>query len=102
MTRFMTPAEQTRFRGYFSGLNVNAAVVTGEATGVYNCISWTVGVVNRWIWPGNTLAQFDAFYQGFGLARCANGPIAAWGFSPSGMTHGSITGPGHGPRWESK
>ena len=102
MARAMTPAEKARFQRYFPGLNVNAAVVTGEATNAYNCISWTVGVTNRWIWPGNTLAQFDALYRGFGLTRCSNGPVAAWGFSPSRMTHGSITGPGHGPRWESK
>ena len=38
MTRSMTPAEKTRFHGYFPGLNVDAAVVTGEATSVYNCI----------------------------------------------------------------
>src|SRR5881394_972577 len=29
-------------------------------------------------------------------------PIAAWGHSSSGMTHGCISGSGHGPRWESK
>jgi len=28
--------------------------------------------------------------------------VAAWGRSASAMTHGSISGPGHGPRWESK
>ena len=102
MTRPMSPAEKTKFHGYFPGLNVNAAIVTGEATSVYNCISWTVGVTNRWLWPGTPLAQFDSFYGGFGFARCSNGPIAVWGFSPSHITHGSITGSGHGPRWESK
>ncbi len=102
LPRSMTPAEQSRFRRYFPGLNVNAAVVTDNTTRVYNCIAWTVGVTNQWLWPGNTLAQFDAFYRGFGLARCSNGPIAVWGLSPSRMTHGSIRGSGHGPRWESK
>lgn len=102
MSRPMTRAEKARFRRFFPGLNVNATVVTGEATNVYNCIAWTVGLTNRWIWPGNTLAQFDTFYRGLGLVRCSNGPLAAWGFSPSHMTHGSISGPGHGPRWESK
>ena len=48
-------------------MSMNRAVVTGEMSPVYNCISWTVGVANRWIWPGNTLAQFDTFYRGFGL-----------------------------------
>lgn len=102
MTRPMTSAEKLRFKGYFPGLNVDAAVVSGEATGIYNCISWTVGVTDRWLWPGPTLQQFDTFYRQFGFARAGNGPLSAWGHSNSGMTHGSISGPGHGARWESK
>ncbi len=102
MARHMTPAEQQRFRGYFPNLNVNQAVVTDNATWAYNCIAWTVGLTNRWIWPGGALAHFDAFHRGYGFARSGNGRIAAWGHSTSAMTHGSISGPGHGPRWESK
>ena len=102
MARQMTPAEKQRFRGYFPNLDVNRAVVTGEVSTVYNCISWTVGVTNRWLWPGNSLANFDTFYRGFGFVRAGDGTIAAWGLSTSNMTHGSVTGPGHGPRWESK
>jgi len=102
MNRPMTAAEKTRFQGYFPGLNVNSAVVTDNVTSVYNCISWTVGVTNRWLWPGSSIGAFDTFYRGFGFARAGNGPIAAWGHSTSTMTHGSISGPSHGPRWESK
>jgi hypothetical protein len=98
----MTSAEKQRFRGYFPGLDVDRAVVTGEVSTVYNCISWTVGVTNRWLWPGNSLANFDTFYHGFGFVRAGDGTIAAWGLATSNMTHGSVTGPGHGPRWESK
>jgi hypothetical protein len=102
MARQMTSAEKQRFRGYFPSLDVNRVVVTGEVSTVYNCISWTVGVTNRWLWPGNSLANFDTFYRGFGFVRAGDGTIAAWGLSASNMTHGSVTGPGHGPRWESK
>src|SRR5713101_2181766 len=102
MARSMTPAEKQRFRGYFPSLNVDAAVVTGETSQVYNCISWTVDVTDRWLWPGSAVANFDTFYRGFGFVRSSDGPIAAWGHSTSNMTHGSISGPGHGPRWESK
>lgn len=102
MARPMTAAERRRFKHLFPNLNVRAAVVTDNATPAYNCISWTVGITNRWIWPGNSLAYFDTFYQGFGLTRSGSGPIAAWGHSTANMTHGSISGPGHGPRWESK
>src|SRR5262245_60673876 len=102
MARPMTAAEKRRFLGYFPSLNVNQAVVTGEVSTVYNCIAWTVGFADRWLWPGSALANFNAFYRGFGLVRAGVGPIAAWGHSTSSMTHGSISGPGHGPRWESK
>lgn len=98
----MTAAEKQRFRGYFPSLNVDQAVVTGGISTVYNCISWTVGVTDRWLWPGGSISDFDAFYRGFGFVRASDGPIAAWGHSTSNMTHGSISGPGHGPRWESK
>lgn len=102
MARLMTPAEKQRFRGYFPNLDVNRAVVTGDASRVYNCISWTVGVTDRWLWPGGSIGEFDEFYRGFGYTRSGDGPIAAWGHSASNMTHGCISGPVHGPRWESK
>jgi hypothetical protein len=102
MLRQMTPVEQTRFQGYFPNLNVTATLVTDNATPIYNCIAWTVGITNRWLWPGSSIGKFDAFYRGFGFTQSGNGPIAAWGQSTSNMTHGSISGPGHGPRWESK
>jgi hypothetical protein len=102
VARAMTVAEKQRFRGYFPNLNVDQAVVTGEASRVYNCISWTVGVTDRWIWPGSSITDFDAFYHGFGYVGSGDGPIAAWGLSTSSMTHGCISGSGHGPRWESR
>jgi hypothetical protein len=39
MPRQMTWAEKQRFKGYFPNLDVDAAIVTGESTNVYNCIS---------------------------------------------------------------
>jgi hypothetical protein len=102
MARPMTAQEKAQFLGYFPNLDVNAAVVTGEATTAYNCISWTVGVTNAWLWPGSTIQNFDTFYNQRGLWRVSSGPVAAWGDSFAAMTHGCISGPGHGPRWESK
>lgn len=102
MSRQMTPTEKQRFRGYFPGLDVDRAVVTDETTKAYNCISWTVGVTDRWLWPGSSIQNFDAFDRNFGYVRTGSGPIAAWGHSTANMTHGSISGSGHGPRWESK
>ena len=102
MPRPMSPQEKAQFRSWFPNLNVDAAVVTGEVTSTYNCISWTVGVTDRWLWPGSSISNFDTFYRGWGLVRASNGPIAAWGRSTSDMTHGCVSGPGHRPRWESK
>ena len=102
MARPMTSAEKARFRAYFPALDVNQAVVTDGPSTAYNRIAWTVGITTRWIWPGGTLATFDTFDHGFGLVRSGDGPVAAWGHSTTHMTHGSVSGPGHGPRWESK
>ena len=102
MPRTMTPPEKTRFKGFFPSLDVNRAVVTDGVSTVYNCIAWTVGITSRWIWPGSSLAHFDTFYRGFGFVRAGDGPVAAWGHSTSTMTHGSVSGQAHGPRWESK
>jgi hypothetical protein len=102
MSRNMTSQEKTQFKTWFPNLDVNKAIVTGEATPAYNCISWTVGVTNAWLWPGSTIQQFDAFYKKYSLKRTASGPVAVWGASTSSMTHGSVSGPSHGPRWESK
>ena len=100
--RPMTSAEQARFRSFFPNLNVQAARVTDNASSVYNCIAWSLGFTDRWLWPGSTISDFDALYRGFGFLRRSDGPIAVWGHSLSAMTHGSVSGPAHGPRWESK
>jgi hypothetical protein len=102
LPRKLTAAEKTTFLNAFPLLDVDFTIVTDEPSGVYNCISWTVGVTNNWLWPGSTLANFDSFYAQFGLYRKTKGHVAAWGFADNNMTHGCISGPTHGPCWESK
>ncbi|HMK25098.1 MAG TPA: hypothetical protein VK483_03645 [Chitinophagaceae bacterium] len=102
LPRKLTAAEKTTFLASFPLLDVDFTIVTDEPSGVYNCISWTVGVTNLWHWPGGTLANFDSFYSQFGLQRKTKGHVAAWGFADNNMTHGCISGPTHGPCWESK
>jgi hypothetical protein len=102
LPRKLTAAEKTTFLASFPLLDVDFTIVTGEPSGAYNCISWTVGVTNYWHWPGSTLANFDSFYAQFGLVRKTKGYVAAWGFDNNSMTHGCISGPTHGPCWESK
>jgi hypothetical protein len=102
LPRKLTASEKTIFHNDFPLLDVDFTIVTGEPTGAYNCISWTVGVTNYWHWPGSTLANFDSFYAQFGLYRKTKGHVAAWGHADNNMTHGCISGPTHGPCWESK
>ncbi len=88
-----TPEQNSRFQGWFP--NLRNWDITAPATGVYNCISWSVGVTNQWLWPGNTVAAFDAFYASYGWTPSANGKreykkrkVALWA-DASGCTHGS-------------
>lgn len=51
--------------------NLQTWSVTGPATpygtpGRYNCIAWSVGITDEWLWPGDTVADFDAFYALYG------------------------------------
>jgi hypothetical protein len=48
------------------------------------------------------MQQFDTFYSRYGLRHAPSGTIAAWGINANAMTHGCVSGPAHGPRWESK
>ncbi|WP_019520339.1 DUF7689 domain-containing protein [Faucicola boevrei] len=100
------------YKSFFPNLNVDTARETSFSTQCYNCISWTLGITDDWVWPlgqvgGDTsVADFDAFYQKHGIARAtdATADIALWGqTTPSGhvsATHGSIVS--HAPLWESK
>jgi hypothetical protein len=87
-------------------MNVDAVEVTGEADPVYNCLAWTLGLTNTWVWPWPqgkvTKAQFDALYKARGFDPAATGPVAVFGMNTTDMTHGCISGSGHGTRWESK
>lgn len=102
LPRKLTAVEKITFLNDFPLLDVDFTIVTGEPTGSYNCISWTVGVTNVWHWPGSLLSDFDNFYSQFNLIRKTKGSVAAWGHASNNMTHGCISGPTHGPCWESK
>jgi hypothetical protein len=106
MARSLTPQEKAQARQVWPRMNVDAVVVTDEATNRYNCLSWTLGITTSWVWPWGsrnaTKAEFDALYRSYGFSPAGAGTIAAFGLNLNSMTHGSITGPGHGPRWESK
>ena len=98
----MTEPEKALFQYYFPNLDVEAACISAPYDTTYNCLAWTLGFDNVWLWPGACIEAFDKLYRRYGFTRATNGPIAAWGHSLTDMTHGSISGEGHGPRWESK
>ncbi len=35
----------------------------------YNCIAWSLGITDRWVWPGATVADFDRLYGSHGYRR---------------------------------
>ncbi len=106
MARFLSSHEKGQAIRLWPNMDVNAVIVTDEATRRYNCVAWTLGVTTAWIWPWGsrnpTKVEFDAFYQVYGFSPAATGAIAAFGVDLDTMTHVSISGPDHGPCWESK
>ena len=59
-----TNEQKTRFVSSFP--NLKTWSVTGPMTNQYNCIAWSVGITDQWLWPGNTVQDFDAFYRYYG------------------------------------
>ena len=51
MRRVPTQAEKDNLKKDFPNLDVNNISVTGEATGTYNCIAYSMGITNKWIDP---------------------------------------------------
>ncbi len=116
--RPMTEDEKNDFKSWFPALDVDAAVVSADATPQYNCISWTTGNTESWDWPPYMhpeLSGRDAFVKyyhdrGFepfpgkaeDLKELKADAVAYWEDSSDEPTHGSVAGPTHGPRWESK
>ena len=65
------------YRNEFPDLTVE---VVERFTNAFNCIAWTIGVRDRWVWTeidtdhdGNaSFAEFVAFYQKHGLQLYSN------------------------------
>ncbi|MCP3104622.1 DUF6209 family protein [Myxococcus sp. K15C18031901] len=51
----------------FPNLTEDTFVGIGPSSQRYNCIAWTVGKRNEWVWPGTRVEDFDALYaqQGY-------------------------------------
>lgn len=105
------------------------AIQSAPNSGYYNCIAWTGGITNNWVWPPSSLSTYNC--TGANVLQCfdnfySNNPVrypGAWNYTRTGATaanavvdlwkrpngdyqHGSIRKPGnnhpHGYDWESK
>lgn len=109
LPRPMSESEKTFARGLWPGMDMSRVYVTGEATDMYNCLGWTLGV-QTWVWPWRpktrpvSIAEFDDLYTQLGHPLVERGPIAAYGILDSNMKHGALhRGSGASPdNWGSK
>mgnify|MGYP000143350884 CR=1 FL=1 len=86
--------------------------VTGEATGTYNCIAYSMGITNKWIDPESFYNDFIEQYKNaktlYGSScnyeqtstEGSNATVDGWGTSSIDMTHGSVVY--SSGTWESK
>ena len=80
----------------FPNLNVTNAKIIGPQTPTYNCIAWSLGITNRWEWPGNKVTDFDQLNGRYGYKR-----MKALDFSPvKGMEKIVLYGKKVDGRWE--
>lgn len=113
----------------FPLLEADDAIKAAPSSGSYNCISWSGGVTNTWIWPPSqystyncpnndqNITCFDNYYGNNPLrypgaqtytrtgATSSNSIVDVWKLGIH-YTHGSVKKPGnnhpHGYDWESK
>jgi hypothetical protein len=71
----LTPVERRSFPYLGTSFEVMA-----PRTKVYNCIAWSVGVTNRWVWPGTTISAFDQLYGNYGFRRVRTGRLGKGDF----------------------
>jgi hypothetical protein len=55
----------------FPRLLTNFEVLATPAPKSYNCIAWSLGITDKWVWPGTTIADFDKLNAKHGYRRLA-------------------------------
>jgi hypothetical protein len=106
--RPLTPQEETKFLKDFPNGAVGNVSVLGPSSDKYNCLAWSLNILNAWVWPwpkgAVSQANFDTLYRSKGFT-VAGGPVkkagdvAAYGISTNDMTHGACV---YGGNWTSK
>jgi len=102
-------AEWSDLKGDFPSLSFDDVWITAPIDPQYNCLAWTLGITDRWVWPWSVpmvgSGQFSELYRQFGLYIGAPAKVVAWGQTLRDMTHGSIRYAGNlgvPDLWESK
>ncbi|SDE42314.1 DUF7689 domain-containing protein [Riemerella columbipharyngis] len=107
------------YTSFFSKLDTNLSRRTSISTQCYNCVSWTLGITNEWLWPDGEFILpsekstkpefFDEFYKKLGYTKTTDikdADIEAWGvdngIDPLYMTHASVRYAPDRSIWESK
>src|SRR5205085_4025122 len=55
-------------RASFPNLGSNYEVMA-PGTARYNCIAWSLGITDSWVWPGFNVADFDKLDAKYGYRR---------------------------------
>lgn len=118
--RILPDSRWSDFQGLFPVLNRYDAIVTGDNTDTYNCISWSGDIDYSYEWPpcmnssyyieGDPLGSFDRFYESRGYTRNGadenNAAIALWAkddvFTHASVRNNDLSYYPHGYDWESK
>src|SRR5262249_35669396 len=63
----------TQERGAFPNLLSNYEVLDHSTKHYsYNCIAWSIGITDRWVWPGAKMSDFDRLYGSHGYERVSD------------------------------
>ncbi|SDE51201.1 DUF7689 domain-containing protein [Riemerella columbipharyngis] len=107
------------YTSFFPKLDTSISRITSISTQCYNCVSWTLGITNEWLWPdggfllpsekSTKLEYFDEFYKKLGYTKTTDikdADVEAWGIDngvdPLYMTHASVRYTPDRTVWESK
>ncbi|MFH4356240.1 MAG: hypothetical protein WDW20_05830 [Neisseriaceae bacterium] len=109
---------QVVYGSFFPNLNFKTARITSIATHCYNCVAWSLGITDDWLWPADKLIpsaqstrleDFDKFYGKLGYKRVEDpkeATIAVWAVTPPRgepfMTHASVIRADYQGQWSSK
>lgn len=61
-------SEVLRYADSFPELTDTNFEAIGPSDWSYNCIAWSLGITDEWVWPGDTVEDFDRLYAEHGYS----------------------------------